>query len=87
MIQRLRSRKAEVTLQVDQLRASTRFEAAGPPEAAAAEIEELREPTAGRAAPPRSETGLAPEQEEESYTARLLRAKKKAWKQHDRPKE
>ncbi len=83
-IERLRSRKAEVMQQVDQLRAATRFEPAEPPSSTAAEIEEFKTPTAAAAAPPRQQPGLAPEQEEESYTARLLKAKKKAWKEQDK---
>lgn len=81
MIERLRSRKAEVSQQVDQLRASTRFEPAEQSAAAPVAVEELEEPAEPRAAPRRAEPGLAPDQEEESYTARLLKAKKKVWKE------
>ena len=81
MIERLRSRKAEVSQQVDQLRASTRFEPAEQPAAAPGAVEELAEPAEPSAAPQRPEPGLSPDQEEESYTARLLKAKKKAWKE------
>jgi hypothetical protein len=77
---RLRSRKAEVTGQFDQLRAAARFEA--PPERAAgpdALDESAAAPPAARA---RSESPLAEQKpEEESYTERLLRAKKKVWKE------
>ncbi|NLX96434.1 MAG: VWA domain-containing protein [Rhodopirellula sp.] len=81
-IQRLRSRKAEVTQQVDQLRAAARFEAERPP-AAGVEVEEFKQSDAPGPAPPRQQPGLALEKEEESYTARLLKAKKKAWKERD----
>jgi Mg-chelatase subunit ChlD/uncharacterized membrane protein len=77
---RLRSRKAEVSGQFDQLRAAARFEA---PAEKAVSLDVL-EPSVGR--PP---AGQAPPQpppvpaksEEESYTERLLRAKKKVWKE------
>jgi hypothetical protein len=91
-IERLRSRKAEVAQRVEQLRASTRFEtpaesrpsAAGSARAESDALSPLGEPPpeAPRPAPP---PAVAPSpSEEDSYTARLLRAKKQVWK--DRPK-
>jgi uncharacterized membrane protein/Mg-chelatase subunit ChlD len=80
VIDRLRSRKAEVEERVEQLRAGTRFEPS--PEARAADLEKLEDiqaPTAGEKPPPTRKPSLAAEPEEESYTDRLLRAKKKAW--------
>ncbi len=80
-IERLRSRKAEVDDRVRQLQASARFEApdddrAGPPPELAQQLGQT-EPLEQKAAPSLSEQ---PPAEDESYTARLLRAKKKAWK-------
>ena len=76
-IERLRSRKAEVTSQIEQLRSSARFE---PPKEALGDIsviEPADEPGSERpaAAPPLAEEAAA-----ETYTARLLKAKQKAWK-------
>lgn len=88
MIERLRSRKAEVVEQVDRFKAAARFEPTestpGP-----SEIQELSEPAGGRvAAPSAQETSIAAEtQEENSYTSRLLKAKKKAWQERDPSKE
>ena len=78
----LRSRKAEVAEQLDQLHAAARFEP--PPEAtaAAATLEELHGPTApSKPKPP--QPSIAPEKpsDEESYTERLLKAKKKVWEE------
>ncbi len=79
-IQRLRSRKAEVETRVRQLRASTRFEATE--ESLAAPPDELAEPLSSEAAEAARRPSPAPAEQppEESYTARLLEAKKKAWK-------
>jgi len=85
-MQRLRSRKAEVAGRIEQLRADARFEA--PPETPAdAKITEeaIGPAPAGPAAP-----SIAGEEqpEEESYTDRLLRAKKEVWqKQKDMRKD
>jgi hypothetical protein len=79
-LQRLRGRKREVAHELEQRKAAARFEPA--PEALD-EAEELA-PLAAAAAPPaaaRPDSRLAPEQraEEETYTERLLKAKKKVW--------
>ena len=79
-IDRLRSRKAEVAGQVEQLRSTSRFEA--PKESASDKPIDLAAP------PPESldTKAQAPslvdqeKSEEETYTSRLLQAKKKAWK-------
>ena len=81
-MQRLRSRKAEVSEQLDQIRADARFE---PP------ADRPRRPGNDRrtprpAAPPTpkpSQPTIAGEKQadEESYTERLLRAKKKVWEE------
>ena len=76
---RLRSRKAEIDEHIERRRSAARFE----PEAEApAGADALEEATAGKPPPKRSEPNsesLTPEQEEESYTSRLLKAKKKVW--------
>jgi Mg-chelatase subunit ChlD/uncharacterized membrane protein len=79
-MQRLQSRKAEVTGQIDQLKAATRFE----PQETPVSLEVLEKP----AAPiPTGETPAAPSLAEpakpqaESYTERLLKAKKKVWEE------
>ncbi len=81
-IERLRSRKAELTEQVDRMKAATRFE----PVPGQSTPTEVQQP----ASPPRArqETSPTPEnKEEDSYTSRLLKAKKKAWEDRDKPKE
>jgi len=73
-LQRLRSRKAEVSTQIEQLRSDARFEPAEMP----LDAEIVEEPL-----PQRPSTPTIPAEEEtkeESYTERLLRAKNKAWK-------
>ena len=80
MIDRLRSRKAEVAGQVEQLRSAARFEAS--------EDAKTETPLDLAAPPPETPStqtqapGLVDEDkpEEETYTSRLLKAKKKAWK-------
>jgi len=84
-IQRLKSRKAEVSGQLDQLRAATRFEA--PPEAkggadVAAALDEAVAKKPPPAQPP--ERTPQPKPEQESYTERLLKAKKKVWEERDK---
>jgi Mg-chelatase subunit ChlD/uncharacterized membrane protein len=79
-IERLKSRKAEVAGHLDQLRAATRFElpAQGPADLTA--LDELAPPAATQPrateAPPAAE-----KKQEETYTERLLKAKKKAWEE------
>lgn len=80
---RLRSRKAAVSGELEQRRASARFE---PESEEAVDSGVLREGAAApqperRAAPKPS---AAPEAEQESYTERLLKAKKKIWDEKKR---
>lgn len=92
-IERLRSRKAEVAGRIEQLRSDARFEA--PPETTAT-IEVLDEPRVPRPDGPAAPS-LATEEkhgeragerpEEESYTERLLRAKKKVRDEQKKPKQ
>ena len=78
VIERLRTSKAEVGDRVEQLRAGARFE---PSPGTATDVEGLealeRRPTPAKPAP--HPPSLAQEPEEESYTERLLKAKKRAW--------
>ena len=83
-IERLKSRKAEVTGHLEQIRAATRFEA--PAELAGRTWKNrwrswrLRLPRRRRAA---RSLPLRAEKEEESYTERLLKAKKKAHEERE----
>jgi len=81
-IERLKSRKAEVAGRLDQLRATTRFEL---PTQTPVELKPLDELAPPLTAEPRSPgPTLAPEKtEEESYTERLLKAKKKVWEERE----
>jgi len=76
VMDRLRSRKAQVGGQIDQLRRETRFEASEETPADL-DLDEVAGESSKPATPEKpslDETG-----EPESYTERLLRAKKKAW--------
>ncbi|HUT13677.1 MAG TPA: VWA domain-containing protein [Thermoguttaceae bacterium] len=78
-LERLRSRKAEVAGRIEQLRSDARFE---PPEETAGGVEILDESAVGpKRKPPTltEEKKEIEEEKEESYTERLLRAKKKLW--------
>lgn len=83
-ISRLRSRKAEISEQLEQRRAAARFEPASeqPPDVSALE-QEIAAPTADAPKSP-AQGGLSPEKsEEESYTSRLLKVKKDVRKRTD----
>jgi len=78
---RLRSRKAEVAGQIDERRAAARFEPQPDADVSTDVLTDdaaAKRPTTKKTAQPQ----VAPEteQEEESYTERLLKAKKKVWK-------
>jgi Mg-chelatase subunit ChlD/uncharacterized membrane protein len=79
-MERLRSRKAEVAGRIEQLRSDARFE---PAPDSTARIEDIQP-----AAAPKPERPAAPsiahkeKPEEESYTERLLRAKRRVWDDH-----
>ena len=81
VMDRLRSRKAEVGDQLEQRRAATRFEPAPDAPATAAALEEQLPnlPAAGPKQPTKAD--MAPEKEPESYTSRLLKAKQKVWEE------
>jgi uncharacterized membrane protein/Mg-chelatase subunit ChlD len=78
-MERLRSSKAEVTDQLEQKRAALRFEPAPDiPGDADSLHKELAETAAAVGRKAKDAMSITPEQEEEGYTARLLKAKKKA---------
>ena len=84
-IQRLKSRKAEVSGQLDQLRTATRFE---PPSEAkgAADVTTVLDEAIAKKPAPAAPPALTPEAkpEQESYTERLLKAKKKVWEDREK---
>ena len=83
MMDRLRSKKAEVTESLDQRRAAARFEPV--PDAPAAEsiAQQTAMPTTAPPPKPKPAAGqVTPDQkEEDSYTSRLLKAKQKVWEE------
>ncbi|MCH8924182.1 MAG: hypothetical protein IIA67_13665, partial [Planctomycetes bacterium] len=87
-MERLRSRKAEVTDRIESRRATTRFEPlddAAQPSADPTVMAEVVDPPGGKAKP---QASLAPgEAEEEDYTSRLLKAKKKVWEDRGQDKK
>ena len=81
-IERLKSRKAEVAGHLEQLRAATRFELPAQLPADVKPLDELAPPVLPE--PKGPGPSLTPEKkEEESYTERLLKAKKKAWEDRE----
>jgi hypothetical protein len=77
---RLRSRKAEVTGELEQKRAAARFEPAADAPVDTSVIQAEMASTSTAPKPPEPEKkGLAAEQEADTYTSRLLKAKKKVW--------
>ncbi|HVT30614.1 MAG TPA: VWA domain-containing protein [Lacipirellulaceae bacterium] len=78
---RLRSRKAEIDRSIESRRATARFEpdAALPVDPKAIEAAETR-PTATGAPAPRPAKPVAEPEAEDTYTSRLLKAKKQVWK-------
>jgi uncharacterized membrane protein len=78
-MQRLRSRKAEVSQQIEDRRAAARFE---PTPDQQVDVSVLSEPAVSAGPSERRDvpkSGLTPEQEQETYTDRLLKAKKRVW--------
>jgi hypothetical protein len=86
-IERLRSRKAAVSEQIDERRASARFEPETPTATDAEQI--LQQASGGTEGPrestPRAQPRMAPGEtaDEESYTSRLLKAKQRARQDRD----
>ncbi|MGA2796761.1 MAG: VWA domain-containing protein [Thermoguttaceae bacterium] len=84
-IQRLRGKKAEVTEQIEQRRVAVRFEM--PQAQKPADLTVLEEPPgADKPSKPAEKPSITEPQktEAESYTERLLRAKKKVWEDRDK---
>jgi uncharacterized membrane protein len=86
-LERLRSRKAAIAEQIDERRAATRFEpaaSAGDDDREAdAILREAAGPGTASRRPETSEPQLRPQdQEGESYTERLLKAKRRAWSEN-----
>ncbi len=83
---RLRSRKEEVADEIEARRAAARFEPQPDVPVTDDDIVETAGPTTTGQTPPIRATGqsLAPQEEEESYTDRLLKAKKKALEERKR---
>jgi Mg-chelatase subunit ChlD len=85
-IERLQSRKAEVSDRFDQLRAATRFEA---PAESKANLDVLQTATAAKDDLKKDQKPAAPtptdqaKSQPDSYTERLLKAKKKVWEERD----
>jgi hypothetical protein len=86
-MERLRSRKADVERSIETRRAATRFE---PDPTATAEPGAAQstatKPTATGPAPTQSPKTDVEQPEPESYTERLLKAKKQVWKDRDKEK-
>ncbi len=78
-IGRLRSRKAEVSDRLDQLRAAARFEPTGSASANAEVFNEIAASSPVAEKSPSPSPSDQPKPSAESYTERLLKAKKKVW--------
>ncbi len=79
-MQRLQSRKAEVSDHIDQLRAATRFEPSPEKPVDADVLEDAAKPSGeAKKEKPAAPSLGQPKAEVESYTERLLKAKKKVW--------
>jgi uncharacterized membrane protein len=85
MLDRLKSRKAEVNDQIEQRRGAVRFEMPQPDKPA--DLTVLEEPSSStpKESKPTAAPDISQKADQESYTERLLKAKKKVWK--DREKE
>jgi hypothetical protein len=84
MLDRLKSRKAEVTGQIEQRREAVRFEMPQPDKPA--DLTVLEEPSSikPKESKPSSAPDISQKSEQESYTERLLKAKKKVWEDRDK---
>ncbi len=79
-IQRLRARKEELEEQRQHRQAGARFDLSDDLEGDLSALEEIDATETPRADTAKPTPTLTPEEEEETYTARLLRAKKDTWK-------
>jgi hypothetical protein len=84
MLDRLKSRKAEVADQIEQRREAVRFEM--PQTQKPADLTVLEEPSQPKSkeSKPASAPDISQKAEQESYTERLLKAKKKVWEDRDK---
>jgi hypothetical protein len=85
---RLRSRKADVERAIESRRAATRFEPdpAAPVDPNAVAATQAK-PTTPGSTPTPTQKPVAEEESPDSYTSRLLKAKKQVWKQRDGEQE
>jgi Mg-chelatase subunit ChlD len=86
-MERLRSRKEEVGQQLEERRAATRYEPRPDEPVEAADIDQqldLAKPT--RQEPTKKTETLTPQGEQETYTDRLLKAKRKVWEERNKDK-
>jgi len=83
-LERLRSRKAAIADEIDERRAATRFapevDAEEPPKELDDVLKEAAGPATSRPARTTTDQTALGAEEEDSYTSRLLEAKKKVWK-------
>ena len=83
-LDRLRSRKAQVEDSIDRQKAAARYEIAPDDEVS---LDVLEDPAGRRIQDPdlaaRKATEMAPDEEEDDYTSRLLKAKKRLWEDKD----
>ena len=85
-MERLRSRKAALTQQLDERRASVRFEPTPDAPMETKAFEETTQSPSPRPKPAAPSQQIGPQSaEQEDYTSRLLKAKKRVW--DDRPKK
>jgi uncharacterized membrane protein len=77
---RLRSRKAEVDQQIEHRRATARFQAEQEAPIDPSVLDQARQPTRPVARPTPGRPVASEQEEEETYTSRLLKAKKDVWK-------
>jgi hypothetical protein len=81
---RLRSRKAQVSSQIEERRAATRFEPQVDPEVSLEQIQaDVSAPLSETRAPTLARPEMSTPKEDEDYTSRLLKAKKKVWQDRE----
>src|SRR5439155_25028205 len=89
-LDRLKSRKAQVSETLGEGKAARRFEGGDAPVSAPLGATDEPPPTDRPLTPPRERPGFAPEsekQEEGDYGSRLLRAKKRVWREQDKDRD
>ena len=81
---RLRGRKAEVSDHIEQRRAATRFEPTPGAPVDDAAVEDAASGAENRQTPTTEDLGPEAEKDDDTYTSRLLKAKKKVWEDRDK---